>query len=320
MDQRPVVAPIVTLRPSPSPDTAALARAIEQVTMYVYRASDRARVGGVELYPTQNAVGRGVLLTTDGWLLTTNAVAQASTDLRVVDGRGAVYAIEKQTRDSVTGLSFVKIAGTNLSGVPLADRAVPKPGAVVYSGIGASVNPHVIGPAFYNQREPLASDQLTRLFSLVDAAVMVPEGAPLFTDDGLLLGIAHRTAQGIAVVPVVAAQRLFDTVFGGGAIAPQTVRISYLLLPDVIPTALAADSQAPRVGAYVVSVARHPRYRGALPSIAQGDIITAVNDEPVTQHETLALLLARLRPTKEALFTVYRSGEQIRVPVILSPQ
>lgn len=318
MDQRPVITPVVTLRPSPSPDAAALARTIEQVTMYVYRASDRVRVGGIELYPTQNAVGRGVLLTADGWFLTTSAVAQASTDLRVVDSRGTAYRIEKQTRDPVTGLSFVKVAGASLSAVPIANRAAPKPGAVVYSGIGAAVHPHVIGPAFYNQREPLTSDQLTRLFSLVDADAIVSEGAPLFTGDGLLLGIAHRTVQGMVIVPVVAVRQLFDVVFGGNAITPQNVRISYVFMPDVMPSALANDLQAPRVGAYVIGITRHPRYRGTLPSIAQGDIITAVNDEPITQHETLTLLMTRLRPAKEAVLTVYRNGEHIRVPVTLS--
>lgn len=317
MNQRPVVAPVITLRPSPSPDVANLARTMEQTTMYVYRASDRARSSGVEFYPTQNAVGRAVALTTDGWLLTTGVVAQASTDLRVVDSRGTEYRIANEVRDPVTGLSFIKIDGVNVSAVPVADRTAPKPGTVVYRGATGAVHPHVIGRAVYNQREPLSSDQLTRLFSLMDAAD-VPEGSPLFTDQGLLIGVAHKTSGQIVIVPVVAVRQLFDAVFGGNAITPQNVRISYVLMPDVMPSALANDLRAPRVGAYVISVTRHPRYRGTLPSIAQGDIITAVNDEPITQHETLTLLMARLRPAKEAVLTVYRNGEHIRVPITLS--
>lgn len=316
MNPRPVVAPTVTLRASPSPDVANLARTMEQTTMYVYRASDRTRMSGVEFYGTENAVGRAVALTADGWLLTTGAVVQASTDLRVVGGRGTAYRITKEVRDPVTGLSFIKIDGANLSAVPVADRTVPKPGTVVYRGATGAVHPHVVGRAVYNQREPLTSDQLSRLFSLADAAD-VPEGSPLFTDQGLLVGVAHKAAGQTMIVPVLAVQRLFETVFGGNTIAPQNIRISYVLMPDVMPSALANDPQAPRLGAYVLSVTRQPRYRGPLPSIAQGDIITAVNDEPVTQHETLTLLLARLRPAKEAVLTVYRNGEHIRVPVIL---
>lgn len=318
MSERPVVAPTITLRASPSPDVANLARTIEQTTMYVYRASDRTRVSGVEFYGTENAVGRAVALTADGWLLTTSAVAQASTDLRVVDSRGTTYHIAKEVRDPVTGLSFIKIDGANLSAVPVADRTAPKPGSVVYRGATGAVHPHVIGRAVYNQREPLVSDQLTRLFSLMDAAD-VPEGSPLFTDRGLFIGVAHKISGQTMIVPVLAAQRLFETVFGGNAIMPQNIRISYVLMPDVMPAALADDPQAPRLGAYVLAVTRNPRYRGPLPSISQGDILTAVNDEPVTQYETLTLLLARVRPAKEAVFTVYRNGEHVRVPVVLTP-
>ncbi|MEK7102238.1 MAG: S1C family serine protease, partial [Patescibacteria group bacterium] len=286
--------PVFTTRTPPSVDSGRLARAIEQSTVRVYRASDAARILGVELYPTETAVGRAAIITADGWLLTTSAVAQASTDLRILDERGRVYRMEKQVRDVMTGLSFIKIAADGLPVAPVADREVPTIGAFVYGGSGGAVTTHAIGPAVYNQREPLSNDRMTRFLSVASAAA-IAEGAPLFTPQGLLLGIVHRAGDATVVLPVTAVRRLFDDVFAGKTIAAPLVRITYVLLPDVVPTSVGADQQAPRVGAYVLRVQRATGYRGPLPSLEQGDIITAVNDEPITQHETLALLLARLR-------------------------
>lgn len=316
---RPLTAnpPVFTTRTPPSVDSGPLARTIEQATVRIYRASDIVRTLGVELYPTETAVGRAVIITADGWLLTTSAVAQASTDLRALDERGRVYRVEKQVRDPMTGLSFIKIAATGLSVAPVVDREVPTIGGFVYGGSGGAVTTHAIGPAVYNQREPLSSDHETRLLSVASAAA-IQEGAPLFTSQGLLIGIAHRTGDATVVMPVTTVRRLFDDVFAGKVIAAPLVRITYVLLPDVVPTAVGADQQAPRIGAYILRVQRAGGYRGPLPSLEQGDIITAVNDDPVTQHETLTLLLARLRPVKDVLVTVYRNGEQIRVPVVLS--
>ncbi len=307
---------VFTPRTPPSVDSGRLARTIEQSTMRIYRASDAVRILGVELYPTETAVGRAAIITADGWLLTTSAVAQASTDVRVLDERGRVYRVEKQVRDSMTGLSFIKIAATGLSVAPVADREVPTIGAFVYGGSGGAVTIHAVGPSVYNQREPLSSDHVIRLLSVADTAA-IQEGAPLFTSQGLLLGIAHRIENTTVLVPVTAVRRLFDDIFAGKIIAAPFVRITYVFLPDVVPALVGADQQAPRIGAYVLRVQRAGGYRGPLPSIEQGDIITAVNDEPVTQHETLTLLLARLRPVKDVLVTVYRNGEQIRVPVVL---
>ncbi len=304
----------------PSFDAGTLTQTIERGTVGIYRAGDSVRRFNVTFYPREAAVGWGVFLTDDGWLLTTKEVTRAASDLRVIDARGTVYPIDRIAHDPVTGLSFVKIAGDGFTEVPVAERDPVSTGTALYSidGVSSLVS-FTVGSPDYNRSEPLVTGELARLLRLEGARV--PEGAPLFNAQGFLVGSAHhRNAQvagATVIIPAVAARSIFDRVFSGSALPATAVRITYLMIPDVIPSDVAKDRKAPRLGAYVLRVQRTSTYRGPLPTLAERDIITAVNDEAVTTQETLAFLLARLRPAKDALFTVYRAGEYLRIPVVL---
>lgn len=319
--REPAFSPTGGTARSPSFDAGTLTQTIERATVGIYRAGDSVRRLNVTFYPRETAVGWGVFLTDDGWLLTTKDVTRAASDLRVIDSRGLVFTVERVAHDPVTGLSFMKIAGNGFTEVPVAERDPVSTGATVYSIDGvSSLISFTVGSPDYNRSEPLVTGELTRLLRLEGARV--PEGAPLFNAQGFLVGIAHhRNAQAApttVVIPAVAARSIFDRIFSESALPATAVRITYLMIPDVLPGDLGTDREAPRLGAQVLRVQRSSTYRGSLPTLEQRDIITAVNDEPVTTRETLALLLARIRPAKDALFTVYRAGEYLRIPVVLS--
>jgi len=301
-------------------DAGALTETIERGTIGIYRAGDSVRRLNVTFYPRESAVGWGVFLTDDGWILTTKEVTRAASDLRVIDARGVAYTVERTTHDPVTGLSFMKITGNGFAEVPVAEQSSSGTGTTLYSiDSGSSLLSFTVGSPDYNRSEPLVTGELTRLLRLEGARVA--EGAPLFNAQGFLVGIAHhRNAQTVpatVIIPASAARSIFDRVFSESALPATAVRITYIMIPDVIPSDLGIDREAPRLGAQVLRVQRSSTYRGSLPTLAERDIITAVNDEPVTTRETLAFLLARIRPAKDALFTVYRAGDYLRIPVVL---
>ena len=297
----------------PTQDAGLLTQTIRNAHVSLYRAADVARGGGESWYAKSAAIGEGVLVTGDGWLVTVTAALRISTDIRVIDARGVVYPIEKQVHDPVSGLSFVKIAGQNVTVVPLVNDTVPKEGDEVLTLGSAALSAREVGEVAYRVNAPLASDRVTRLFR-VDADV--PAGAPVFTASGSLLGIAAHDAEfGATIVPIAGITSLMPLVFGNKEIPAHTVRISYLMMPDVTPMNSVRDEQAPRIGAQVTRVQKLSGARGSMPSLAQGDIILAVNDKSLSLARDLALILAEDRGTREVLLTVYRDGEQLRMPV-----
>jgi S1-C subfamily serine protease len=154
-------------------------------------------------------------------------------------------------------------------------------------------------------------------FRRVEVGYELSAGTPLFDHEGVLTGIAARRSAEMIIVPISAIRSLLPDVFSQEAVPTDALRIQYLMMPDVLPLNLADDPQAPQRGAYIVSVERLSS-GAVLPSLERGDIIIAVNEQPLTSSEDLSLAFAKFRPQKEALLTVYRDAQQIRVPVVLS--
>jgi len=144
----------------PPSDASMLARSLRNATVSMYRVTDRMRKFGIEWYPKDRAVGWGVFLTDDGWILTTADVARASTDLRIIDERGVIHRVQKSFHDSTTGFSFIKIEGGGFGVVAVAEDDVPRPGESVYQVAGIPFIGYRMGEVVYEQQNLLKTDRL----------------------------------------------------------------------------------------------------------------------------------------------------------------
>jgi len=312
------ITPIYVQQQKVPSDKGAHARTIKNAMVTMYRARDVVRQHGTSWYPENRSVGGGMLITDDGWILTTSNVAEKSTDLRVVDSRGTIYEVEKKVHDRLTGLSFVKVTGDGFNVVPVVEQSALCSGCVAYRLADVAFVEHRVGHVFYDKHEPLRTDQLTRLFVLENNNG-VSEGTPFFDENGLLIGLAHNINERAVILPITAVRSLFSDVFAGHDIPKFSSYIKFIMMPDVVPADLNKDKQAPRVGAYILGVGQvgSKNFNGDVPSLLQGDIIIAIDEEQLSSAEGLTLMLARMRTKNEVLLTVYRNGEQIRVPLVL---
>ncbi|MBU4332199.1 S1C family serine protease [Patescibacteria group bacterium] len=72
----------------------------------------------------KKALGRGSILTNDGWVMTVNGVAEAGQEYLAVTSDNQTYSIEKIVEDPLTGLVFLKLASAskNFSVIKLAEE------------------------------------------------------------------------------------------------------------------------------------------------------------------------------------------------------
>ncbi len=295
-------------------DAGVQARVTQQSILNIFSASARVSRGGVSWLPKQKALGQAVLLTEDGWALSSAAVGLRSIDVIATDDQGSVYPVEKTVVDAQSGFAFIKIDVGGMSAVPLSTKNNFFPADNVFSITDGVFFSHTLLPSVYDSNRPLRSDSITR-FPALGGADYLPEGAPLFALDGSLAGVVNTKAAQVSMVPISAVRSVVKDVIAGDGLADAQAYISYISMPDVVPAQLSA--QSPRAGAYVVGVGRTST-AVPLPALRVSDIIVAVNDEPVTGRADLALLLSRMRPAQEVLLSVFRDGQYIRIPIIVS--
>lgn len=156
-------------------------------------------------------------------------------------------------------------------------------------------------------------------------------GGPLLNSSGEVVGInsaviAHAQSVGFAV-PIHFAKRILSDLiemghpyrpqlgFSGSEITPSLAKLFGLpreqgvLVEEVLPYSPAAEAGL-RAGGRVVVVGERPHVLG-------GDIITAVNGQPVGGPAQLAHLLLESRPGQVLRLTVYRQGQELEVRIRL---
>ena len=295
-------------------DAGVEARVAEQSVLTLFSGSSRESARGVSWLPKGRALGQAVLLTEDGWALTSAKVGSRIIDVVATDYQGNSYPIQQAVVDSQSGFAFIKIDGSGMSVVPLSTKNSFFPADSVFSVAQGAFFTHTLLPSVYDARVPLRSD-LPRRFGQLDDAAHLNSGAPIFAIDGSLAGVANVDSETVSVVPISSVRSIVKNAIASEPVAKAQAYISYVSMPDVVPADL--HEQAPRVGAYVVSVGRSAA-SVPLPALRVSDIIVAVNDEPVSARADLALLMLRMRPAQEVLLSVFRDGQYVRIPMIVS--
>ena len=271
-------------------------RAASVVTILV-RPADAA---GIASDPS--AVVDGVLVSSDGLVLTSSAAVKGATTLRVATADGHAYDATVAASDVAHGVAVLRVeGGSGFSTSSLASSS-PKPGDVA---VMVARNPAAgaLQVGVGTIRGPAAGTSLL-LGSVVDINTDPGDaGAPVFDAVGRLLGVAvtgSGTSSSLLLTSPVAAQDLITAAHSNGPPATD-LGITYTL----IGADLAALAGA-KPGALVVAV--RPGSPAEAAGLKPGDVVTAVNGTPVDGgHPPDALILGAGTGSSLAL-TVWRGG------------
>jgi serine protease Do len=289
----------------------------------VQSAGQRVLTGFGELQePPREGSGSGFIFRADGYVLTNNHVVEGADRVTVVTQDRREFSARVVGRDPNTDLAVLKIDARGLPVVRLADSDGVEVGdwvvAVGYPlQLGATATAGIISAK--GRTLGILNDQAASLehYIQTDAAINPGNsGGPLVDLQGRVVGVnsAIKSATGFYsgygfAIPSNLAERVANDLIEHGVVRRPRLGV---LLGEVSAADAAVYSLPRAAGAEVteVSAGDSPARRAGF---RLGDVIVAVNGEPVETGGALMEKVALLEPGAEVAFDVIRYGERMRL-------
>ncbi len=276
--------------------------------------------GGKRKRGPSSSSGSGVIVSSDGLIATNNHVIEDADFVEVTLNDNRTYRAEVIGRDPTTDLALIKIEGNNLSYVKYGDSDELSIGEWVlaignpFGTLTSTVTAGIVSAKARNiniLRDP--NNRQVESFIQTDAAVnRGNSGGALVNLKGELIGIntAIATPTGTYTgysfaVPVSLVSKVMEDLLEYG-----TVQRALLGVEIRNVNADLADREDLEVvdGVYVSNVNRESA--AELAGILPGDIIIAIDGNPVTNVAELQELVARNRPGDEVEVTYLHDGQK----------
>jgi serine protease Do len=281
----------------------------------------------------QQGAGTGVIVTSDGIILTNKHVVEGASTVNVTNTEGKQYEGKILAIDSANDIAFVKVDATDLPAADLGDSdkvEVGQRAIAIGNALGEYSNTVTTGVISGKQRPVQASDgqgrteTLTNLFQ-TDAAINPGNsGGPLLNIDAQVIGIntavaSGNNAQNIGfAIPINQIKSALESVKTRGIIVRPYIGVRYVMLTE----SFAERNQLPvKEGALLrgddQTLAVIVGSPAAKAGLREGDIITKVNNVDVTRDNPLQSVIVGFSPGNVVSITYWRDGREETVDVKL---
>jgi len=271
------------------------------------------------------ARGSGFIISPDGIIVTNNHVVKDNQSVSVTLDDGTELPAKVIGTDSRTDIAILKInAGHPLPYLSLGDSDKIRVGEWVIAvgdpfGLGGTVTAGIL-----SARGRDIGDGPYDSFLQIDAPInQGNSGGPLFNQDGKVVGVnsAIISPSGGSVgigfaIPSNTVKTIVADLEKSGKVTRGYLGVSAEEITTDLASALNLPGGASQKGALVASVEPNSPAAGA--GIQPGDVITKVDDKPVTDPRDLALNVASLAPGASAQITVLRSGKTQTISATLA--
>lgn len=285
-------------------------RQVETALTEAVPLANRSLVGifkTAALYIPQSKIGQGLVITNDGWVVTTALLPTAKSDWQnysVVASDKKNYEIDNVVRAN-SDITFIHLKKVN--NLPAPDFIAHRDIQVGQSVLGLEWEGTVESGLVINEPVVVRSSEL--LLDPLSISNIATDNLFLFDISGRIIGITH---EGKAFS--------FDTIKSmltklslRNTIAYPRLGVYYLNLAS-----LPVESGQ---GALLTALDKQPAVQAGSPAekigLKAGDIITAVNDSILDDSSDLAILLQEYNPGETINLTVMRGKEMRRVLVTL---
>lgn len=269
----------------------------------------------------QVSLGSGVVISSQGYILTNNHVVEAADEIEVAfaDGRKAVAKVVGA--DPETDLAVVKVALQNLPAITLGRIEQTMVGDVVLAignpfGVGQTVTMGIISALGRNHLNINTFEN----FIQTDAAINPGNsGGALIDTNGNLLGINtaiySRSGGSLGIgfaIPVSTAKMVMESIIKTGSVVRGWIGVEP---QDITPELAESFGLSRKSGAIIAGVQRNgPADRAGM---RPGDILLAVEGKPVTDTTEMLNLIAQLTPGEKAKMTVQRKLQETTLDVTI---
>ncbi|MGC2618424.1 MAG: Do family serine endopeptidase [Acidobacteriaceae bacterium] len=271
----------------------------------------------------EKGLGSGVIISPDGYIVTNNHVVQGAIDIHVTMSNRDVYSAKLIGTDPLTDLAVIKINATNLPSVSWGATPQLHPGEMVLAfgnpyGFRFTVTRGIISAL--NRPNPEADARKPGEFIQTDAAINPGNsGGALVDARGQLIGIntflisptGSFSGMGFAI-PTEVAEPIVNELIKDGHVNHGMMGVT---ITDVTPENAKFFNMTKAEGAVVTNVT--PDAPGEKAGLKTGDVITALNDQPVTDAGELQMRVGQQEPGTTIHLEVSRDGKTMNVPVTL---
>lgn len=281
----------------------------------------------------QKGAGTGVIVKSDGLILTNKHVVEGASTVTVTTTEGKQLDGKVLATDPSNDIAFVKVNANGLPAAELGDSDAVEVGQkaiAIGNALGEYNNTVTTGVISGKSRPVQASDgqgnteTLSNLFQ-TDAAINPGNsGGPLLNIDGQVIGIntavaSGNNAQNIGfAIPINEVKSALDSVIAKGTIVRPYLGVRYVM---ITPTFAQNNKLSIKEGALLRgdtdTLAVLPNSPGAKAGLREGDIITKVNGTAVTTQNPLQNVVGKQKVGDTVTITVYRDGKEQDITVKL---
>ena len=276
----------------------------------------------------QRSGGSGVIISSDGYIVTNNHVVDGATKLRVKLNDGHVYDAKVIGTDPATDIALIKIEQTDLPTIEFGSSDALRLGEWVLAigspfDLQSTITAGIVS-AKARQLDVIPNEFRIEAFIQTDAAVNPGNsGGALVNVEGKLVGIntviksptGSYTGYSFAV-PESIVRKVVNDLREYGIVQRALLGISYRYIDQEFVDQMGKDTGIKDVGGvYVASVAEGGSASDA--GLRKGDVITEIDGVKITSPTTLTEQIGKHRPNDKISLVVKRGDKVKHFEVVL---
>ncbi|HXA15127.1 MAG TPA: Do family serine endopeptidase [Opitutaceae bacterium] len=276
----------------------------------------------------QQGLGSGVIISSDGYILTNNHVVEGADELKVLLPDDREFTAKVIGTDPKTDIAVIKVEAEHLPTVTLADSDKLRVGDVVFAignplDIGQTVTMGIVSATGRKKLGLLDKVDGYEDFIQTDAAInMGNSGGALVDAKGRVIGINSAiisTSQGnIGIgfaIPIDLAANIMQSLITTGKVSRGYLGVN--LNPEAVTPEIAEQLGLGKDTKGVVVTDVQPDSPAAKAGLKGNDVILALNDKVVESNEDLRLLISETPPGTEVAIKLVRDGKEKTIKVTL---
>jgi serine protease Do len=265
----------------------------------------------------RSSLGSGFIISADGYVVTNNHVVASGGDISVRLSRGGDYPARVVGTDPPTDLALLKIDAPTLSVLPLGDSdrlQVGEPVMAIGNPFGLD---QTVTTGIVSAKERFIGSGPYDEFVQTDASINPGNsGGPLIDSRGAVVGINSaifsQSGGSIGIgfaIPVNLAKTVLLQLRDRGNVVRGYLGVS------VRPITPDGGGETGQKGVVVEGVVEGAPAEKA--GVRKGDIIVAVNDQPIVTPPELTRRIVGMPPGTRVELSLVRQGKSLKVPVEL---
>ncbi|GEM_PF-3769101 len=287
----------------------------------LYKKGSIKNIGNFKFFPQSGFLGKGVILTSDGWVVSGVEVKDKK-DIALISSDNIVYDVKEIIFDPWSGISFLKAEANNFFPAAFLDIKDFHEGtkAFIFSSEEKKFKNYILEEKSWSSQkntEIFSSQKLEYFFTLRGAKT--DSGDIVWGENGELLGLIRQGGdQNSQMIPFPFVSWVIEDFLQDGKLTLRPLNVSYVSLKSIVAL---TENISYADGAVVMNTKEFPLAKGIFKGLVEeGDIILSVDGELIRSDSPFEYLLHKKSfQKKELTFLIFHSKDrqekEIRVPL-----